>query len=331
MNYKNDKLIIDPYYLTGITDGEGNFYISIYEDKRRSNKPQVRFFFKVSQRDHSVNMLYALANFLNCGSVTIENKNTKTMRFVVNNIEDIEKRVIPHFDKYPLISSKRLNYESFKKAFIFFKNGEHLKPEGLSQIIAIKNSMNKGRPFEDKFYSVGLPKNIIIKPSWLQGLADGEGSFGVYLNATNSIKEKNIIEISIKTDFNIGQNIHDISILDAIKMFFGKGFIKPKLKDFSDINEIKSTCLNAANYINNDPHSFLPFFKEYPLITQKQLDLLDFIKFYELKQSKAYLKLDGFKLMLEIAQGMNSGRFGKSKRNIIQIPEWNQQTKVIIK
>jgi hypothetical protein len=65
----NTNDILNPNYVTGITDAEGNFYISIYKDKRRNNKIQVRFFFTISQRDHSEKMLFNLLDYFGCGKV----------------------------------------------------------------------------------------------------------------------------------------------------------------------------------------------------------------------------------------------------------------------
>lgn len=65
------------------------------------------------------------------------------MRFVVQSKTDIINKIIPHFTNYPLITSKELNFESFKEASEIVKRGDHLNLEGLNKIIEIKNSMNK--------------------------------------------------------------------------------------------------------------------------------------------------------------------------------------------
>jgi LAGLIDADG endonuclease len=99
------KKTLDPNYITGITYGEGNFYISIYEDKRRNNSKQIRFYYKISQRDHSIGMLQNLAEYFQCGTISVDTKENKTLRYVVNNKLDIETKIIPHFLNYPLVTS----------------------------------------------------------------------------------------------------------------------------------------------------------------------------------------------------------------------------------
>jgi hypothetical protein len=144
-------------------------------------------------------------------------------------------------------------------------------------------------------------------------------------------RDNNILAISIKAELNISQNIHDIAVLNAIKDFFNCGSLSPKLKDINNLNEIKSSGKLAVAYINTITSSFIPFFDQYPLFTQKQLDYLDMKKFKTLQNSKAYLTKEGFIKMLEIINGMNSGRFGISKRKPIILPEWNENTKVVLK
>lgn len=61
------------------------------------------------------------------------------MKFVVQSKEDIINKVIPHFIKNPLQTSKELNFNSFKEASDIVVRGDHLKLEGLKKIIVLKN------------------------------------------------------------------------------------------------------------------------------------------------------------------------------------------------
>ena len=61
----------------------------------------------------------------------------------VNSIKEL-KTIINHFDKYPLISQKRADYELLKQVFHLFELKEHLTDKGLCKIEAIKTSMNRG-------------------------------------------------------------------------------------------------------------------------------------------------------------------------------------------
>jgi len=192
--------------------------------------------------------------------------------------------------------------------------------------------MNKSRSFEDKFASSwSESNNISLQPAWVQGFADGEGSFGAHLTINNRSRVENVLEVQIKTDFNISQNIYDIAVNYIQKFFNNKGFITPKLKDMTNLEEVLSSGKIASKYVLSDNNLIIEFFDKYPLLTSKQLDFLDFKNFVFLKNSKKHLTKEGFVEMLNLIEGMNTGRFGITKRKKIIIPEWNNDTKVIIK
>jgi len=48
--------------------------------------------------------------YFNCGSIQIDNKKFQTYKFQVGSTKDLINVIIPHFDKYPLQSSKKLDY-----------------------------------------------------------------------------------------------------------------------------------------------------------------------------------------------------------------------------
>jgi hypothetical protein len=52
--------------------------------------------------------------------------------------------IIPHFDKYPLITQKRADFILFKQVVDLMKNKKHLTKEGLQQIVNLRASMNLG-------------------------------------------------------------------------------------------------------------------------------------------------------------------------------------------
>lgn len=54
------------------------------------------------------------------------------------------KVVIPHFDKYPLITQKLGDYLLFRAVIELMKGKEHLTMEGLHKIASIKASLNNG-------------------------------------------------------------------------------------------------------------------------------------------------------------------------------------------
>ena len=53
------------------------------------------------------------------------------VKFKVISISQLIENIIPHFDKYPLITQKRLDFQLFKKVVDLINNKEHLTKKGL--------------------------------------------------------------------------------------------------------------------------------------------------------------------------------------------------------
>lgn len=70
--------------------------------------------------------------------------NIKIVQFVnlsrhATKINYIVNNIIPFFDKHSIRGSKYLDFLNFKSAALIIKNKEHLKEEGLKQILQLKN------------------------------------------------------------------------------------------------------------------------------------------------------------------------------------------------
>ena len=57
-------------------------------------------------------------------------------------LSDLVTRIIPHFNKYDLQSSKITNYELWKKCVYIMLNKEHLIQHGLEKIVYYKAIMH---------------------------------------------------------------------------------------------------------------------------------------------------------------------------------------------
>ena len=55
------------------------------------------------------------------------------------------KRIKEYLEKYPLFSSKYLNYKDWIEVYKIMERGEHLTKEGRKRCIEIKNKINNKR------------------------------------------------------------------------------------------------------------------------------------------------------------------------------------------
>ena len=88
----------------------------------------------IPRRFYSVQHSFVSSVIYKAGTVAI---------FEVSSISELET-IIAFFDKYPLITKKRADYELIKQAIDIIQKKEHLTMEGLCKIVAIKASMNWG-------------------------------------------------------------------------------------------------------------------------------------------------------------------------------------------
>jgi hypothetical protein len=74
----------------------------------------------------------------------VTDKTKNSVRYSVNNLEDIINIIIPHFDNYPLLTKKYADFLLFKSAVFLLKDKKHLTLDGLNEIVNIRASMSKG-------------------------------------------------------------------------------------------------------------------------------------------------------------------------------------------
>jgi hypothetical protein len=87
--------------------------------------------------------LEKIQSFFGIGSIRKNNLNNSVV-FAVQSVKDLAGVVIPHFEKFPLISQKRADYELFKQVVEIMIGKQHLNPSGLQKVVSIRASMNKG-------------------------------------------------------------------------------------------------------------------------------------------------------------------------------------------
>src|SRR2546430_7625079 len=105
---------------------------------------QVLLKFYITQHSRDEELIRSLVTYLNCGGITFYEEN-QSIHFVVTKFSDFTDKIIPFFDKYPIIGEKSKDFEDFCKAAELMKAKEHLTSEGIKKLTQIKNGMNKKR------------------------------------------------------------------------------------------------------------------------------------------------------------------------------------------
>jgi LAGLIDADG endonuclease len=257
----NNLPTIHPEWLRGFTDAEGSFYIAVRETTTKA-KYRIEPTFFIKQEKASASTLFAIRKFFDKGNIRWDDADKKYLRYEIKSVSAIQEKVVTFFDKYPLLSSKRLNFLDLKKVLGLVQLKSHLNPSGIEKIKEIKSRMNSKRSFEDKVkFMNSISESIRITPGWLSGFIDGEGHFGFYVS--NESRRR------CESRFSISQNAHDLVLLEAIAKFLGAdnkiiGNTRP------DDTVKQLTIYNLDCLLNR----VLPIFEEYPLITNKHTDFV---------------------------------------------------------
>lgn len=117
------------YFLIGIIEGDGSFYIGLRENRK------VRFGFSITTHINEIDLLYKIKWFLNCGIAKI--KSSTWCRYEVESTNFLKSILIPLVNTVPLYSSKSVKFKAFKEAMAIYTNKEHLTDDGLIKLVKI--------------------------------------------------------------------------------------------------------------------------------------------------------------------------------------------------
>ena len=130
-------------YISGYVDGEGCFTVSISPRAKLLVGWEVRPSFSVGQNGDRPEVLHALQAYFGCGSIRPD-RSDRTLKWETRRLEDLLGRVVPHFERYPLLSGKRLDFERFAVVCRLMDAGWHRSRQGLIESVELARAMNPG-------------------------------------------------------------------------------------------------------------------------------------------------------------------------------------------
>jgi hypothetical protein len=132
---------LSPDWVVGFTDGEGCFFVGINRNPSTSVGYQVLPEFVIVQHKRDIQVLYALKRFFRCGVVRPNHDDRYAYR--VRDLQGLRK-VRDFFLKHPLKTKKRIDFLRFNRILTMMERGDHLKLDGLLEIVQIALRMNTG-------------------------------------------------------------------------------------------------------------------------------------------------------------------------------------------
>lgn len=295
---------LNPWFISGFTDAEGSFLLEVRRDStcRAGWLIVARFSITLHQRD--LELLQSIqAYFGGVGRISTGGRDTLSYR--INSQADIKRWVLPHFDRYPLITEKQADYLLFRKAVKLVSQKVHLTAEGINTIVGIRASLNKGLTpaLEEAFPDcVPSPRPLIVDlqiqhPEWVAGFTSGEGNFMASVVARDGYKSGGLVTLS----FVIAQHSRCEQLMESLSTFFGCG----KYYSVKDRNHGEFRVKKFSDIVEK----IIPFFQTNHIVGVKGLDFKDFCKIADLMQNhRKHLTKEGLEQIKLIKQSMNKGR-----------------------
>jgi hypothetical protein len=134
----------DPWYVTGLTDGEGCFCVSLAIRAKLRIGLEVRPSFSLSLNERDLRVLEDLQAFFGCGWIR-ESKSDRTYKYEVRSIGDLTGAVLPHFERFPLRGCKAQSCAGFARVCEMVVQGDHLRRDGMRVIVDIAYQINPGK------------------------------------------------------------------------------------------------------------------------------------------------------------------------------------------
>jgi len=252
---------------------------------------KTRFSISLHEKDFAVLKLIK-SYFINAGSISKRGKDS--VQYTVASLHDLINIIIPHFNKYPLITQKKADFILFQKVVELKNCKEHLTQEGLKKIVSIKGKINLGLSSELKaaFPNITLVERPVISnmliqsPYWLAGFSSGEGSFMIKVNKSAST----LVGYQVHLEFQLAQHNRDITLMKSLINYLDCGVIY----EYKQIVVFKVTKLTDIN------SKIMPFFIKYPILGVKSKDFTNFCQVVKLMNSKAHLTSKGLEEILNI-------------------------------
>lgn len=124
--------LLNNYWLSGFTQVDGCFHISIVKSKTHKVGFSVRLEFSIKQNDAIP--LKLLFSILNMGNISQYNSGIWCYKSTGYKTAAV---LIDYFDKYPVFGGKYVDYLKFRKVYSLITQGKHLEAKGLFKIKSI--------------------------------------------------------------------------------------------------------------------------------------------------------------------------------------------------
>lgn len=141
-NYStNSTSSLHPQFITGFSDAESSFFITFIKSNKSPTGYYIQLCFQIGVHKKDRFLLELIKSYFGIGNILVKDKDQ--IIYQVTSIKDLAV-IICHFNKYPLCTKKRADFELFHMAFKLINLKEHLSTKGFTKILSLKAVLNNG-------------------------------------------------------------------------------------------------------------------------------------------------------------------------------------------
>ena len=133
------SLTLKDGWISGFTDAEGCFNVSITSNLRYSLGQVIKMRYLLDQKDK--NILFTIQNLFGFGKVTIRPKTNGVYRYTVTGFKSINGLII-YFKEFPLLTKKGRSFNKWLEIHNIVSDKLHLSEKGLIKVRTLQKQIN---------------------------------------------------------------------------------------------------------------------------------------------------------------------------------------------
>ena len=151
------------HHLAGFVDGEGAFPIQVRKTTWTKFGFTITPEFKISQHKDYGEILKILQDALGCGKISIKSGQPNLLILVEKSRKNLSEKIIPFFQKYPLIVKQR-QFQLFSEIVKRLDKKEQDTREGFEMLIdLVFQTKGKGKRKFSKEEILGNPQRLHVE------------------------------------------------------------------------------------------------------------------------------------------------------------------------
>jgi len=120
---------LNAQWIVGFVDGEGCFSLDVHLKNDMRWGLQLQPEFTVVQNEVDVQILYALKDYFQCGSVAKNRSDQYGTRYHyrVKSVKDLHEKIVPFFEQHHLKTKKGIEFKRFRNIVLKMQDQYHLQ------------------------------------------------------------------------------------------------------------------------------------------------------------------------------------------------------------